>query len=205
MEKSICLSFLLVLMFAGTVFAESFVIRPSGFWVPKQEMSASVPGVPIVEFDTDHSFGGFLGIAKYSPKKYLSFGVEGGFENLEIGSPAPGIKEASAKVFTLMAKGCGHLQNKSAFTPFGCGGVGMLVIDPDLQVTSGPAISLNKTATSGFSMEAGSSYAFNDLAVRAGVRVIKTFDDPVFSVAGGGFGVPVSIDHYGLFFGLEFN
>ncbi len=204
MKKSICLSVLMVLLFAVSAFADSFVVRPSGFWIPKQEMSASVPGVPIVEFNTDNSFGGFVEIAKYSPKKYLSFGLEGGFENLKVGSIAPGISEASAKVFSLMVKGCGHVQNKSKFTPFGCGGIGMLVIDPDMELASGAAIALNKTATSGFSMEAGGSYAFSEVALRAGVRMIKAFDDPVFSVAGGAVGIPVDIDHYGVFFGLEF-
>ncbi len=204
MKRISILTVALILMFVAVASADQFVIRPSGFWVPKQELSIVPPGGAIAEFDLDNSFGGFLEVAKFSPQKYLSFGIEGGFENLQTTNPAPGIAEGSAKIFSLMAKGCGHVQNKSKLTPFGCGGVGMLVIDPDLQVASGPAISLGSVTTSGFTLEAGGSYAMtNQLAARAGVRMIKAFDDPVFSV-GGGLGIPMDVNHYGIFFGLEF-
>ncbi len=205
MKRLSILTLALILLSVTVSSASEFVIRPSGFWVPKQELSVVPPGGAIAEFDLDNSFGGFLEIAKYSPEKYLSFGFEGGFENLQTTNPVPGISKGSAKVFSLMAKGCGHVQNRTAFTPFGCGGVGMLVIDPDLQVASGPAISLGSVTTSGFSLEAGGTYALtHQVAARAGVRMMKAFDDPVFSVGGGGLGVPMDIDHYGVFFGLEF-
>lgn len=197
-------SLILVLLWAVLAQASEFKIRASGEWVPEQEVTVKPPGGADINFNLDDSFGAYLEIAKYSPQKFLSFGFEGGFKNLTAGNPVSGVSEIDAQVFSVMGKGCGHLQNKSKFTPFGCGGVGMFLIEPDVTLTSGAVIDVNSVVASGFSLEGGAAYQFAALAVRGGVRWTKTFSDPTVSISGSPIGLDVDIDHFGVFAGVEF-
>ena len=207
MKRLTCLIVaIVVLVSASLASAEGFVLRPSAFYIPEQDMSVKLPGgpTPILGFEIDNSYGGFLELAKFSKRKYFSVGAEAGFLNLTAGTPFPGVADVDAKVYTLMAKACGHVQNKMKLTPFACGGIGMMHVDPNVELTGGANIGVNDDTTTAFSAEVGATYALNQFNVRGGVRMIKAVSDPTFNISGAPVGIPLDIDHYGFFLGAEF-
>jgi|GEM_PF-5664221 len=190
----------------STASAEIYV-KGAGIWLPKQEVSVTPPGpAGDINFNIENSFGGYGDVGFYTPKRYFSFGVEGGFSNLRAFNPIAGVQDVNAEIITFSGKACAHAQNHTSFTPFACGGAGITNIDPSLSIPGGVKVQFNSVTASSYLTEIGLKYRINQtFSLIGGGRYEGTFDHPVVGVSGiPGAAAEINLDRASLFFGVEF-
>lgn len=211
MKKLTGLLTALIVLTVTTLASADVVVRGSGAYIKKNDIELrGLPGGGSFDVESDSdNFGAFGEIAKYSPSGLFSFGLEGGYENIDATNPHPAVRGVRVQTYSLLAKLCGHLQNDSGFVPFMCGGTGLFFYDPSVKVAGGgaPSVQIDNVTGSGYSLEAGvrKSVGKRGLALRGGVGMRDAFTDPTFQISGApGASAQANMRRVYFFAGVEF-